>query len=70
MINLRFERGLDDRAGGAVGPTLGPYDWVQLTYGTIRVSPDGEEVAALDIEGDGYWHTWQSDGRWSYIIIS
>lgn len=26
-------------------PVLGPFEWVQLTYSGLRVSPDGEHIA-------------------------
>ncbi len=64
MIKLRFERPQDD----VVGPALGPFEWVQITYATICVAPDGKEVAALD--SDEYWHVNQTDERWSDVIIS
>ena len=40
-VFIRFERGRDD----VVGPTLGPFEWVQQTYQDLRVSPDGETLA-------------------------
>lgn len=45
---VRFERVRDD----VMGPTFGPFRWVQLTYQTLHVDfgPDGEENASL-----AYW---------------
>ena len=46
---IRFERGRD----GITGPTFGPFDWVQMTYETLRVSPDGKPLATfLNHKGD------------------
>lgn len=39
-VFIRFERGRD----GIVGPTYGPYDFVQITYGLVRASIDGQET--------------------------
>ena len=46
---VRFERGRDD----IIGPTFGPYDYVQLTYGTLRISPNGDDLA---VKYNGDWH--------------
>lgn len=52
MSNLyvRFERGRDE----VIGPTLGPFDWIQVTYNTLVRAPDGELLAELGKDGD--WH--------------
>lgn len=34
------------------GPTLGPYDWLQVTYDTLRIPPDGEAIAVMQ---EGTW---------------
>lgn len=47
---IRFERGRH----GIVGPIFGPFEWVQLTYGHIRIGPEGEDFAFLDEPG-GDW---------------
>ena len=47
---VRFERGRD----GIVGPTFGPFPFVQITYETLRVGPDGDEFAYLHKDGDWY----------------
>lgn len=50
---VRFEKGREDK----VGPTFGPFPFAQLTYGTLRVGPNGDELAGivLDCEHDGDW---------------
>lgn len=52
MIKLwvQFERGRDD----VVGPTLGPFDWVQVTYRGLRVAPDGEHIAMMGVDDDWF----------------
>lgn len=48
---FRFEIGQEDRWS----EVYGPYEFVQLTYGSLRISPDGEDFAFLSNK-DGYWH--------------
>lgn len=48
-VFVRFERGRDD----VIGPTYGPYDFVQVTYTELRTSPDGEALATYD---NGDWN--------------
>jgi hypothetical protein len=73
---IRFERGRD----GVIGPTFGPFDFVQLTYDELRVGRDGEPFALFDqTKGDwfiryyeGTAKAWGADTRkepWSDIII-
>ncbi|MBD2745814.1 hypothetical protein IC232_03795 [Microvirga sp. BT688] len=59
---IRFECGREDR----FSENHGPFGFVQATYGTIRVGPDGErEIAQF---ADGLWHT--EDGQtWSDFVI-
>lgn len=48
---------------------FGPYEWVQLTYGMLRVSPDGEVLAFIK-EGDWYIAgEWADDVMYSDIAI-
>jgi hypothetical protein len=67
-LYLTFSRGRDDKEG----PILGPFDWVQLTYDEIRVSPNGDPVALFD-EGD--WHLYGDTNSgldrepWSDVVI-
>ena len=42
-VYVRFERGRDD----VVGPTLGPYEYVQVTYQLLR-NDQGREIAVYD----------------------
>lgn len=39
---------------------LGPFDpaYIELTYGTLRVAPEGDHIAIFDggSDGDGFWH--------------
>ena len=61
---IRFECGREDR----FSENQGPFEFVQATYGVIRVGPDGDrEIAHF---ADGLWHT--EDGQtWSdFVIVS
>lgn len=49
---VRFERGRDD----VIGPTFGPFDYVQLTYAGLRIPDDGRDPEIAFIEKDGDWH--------------
>lgn len=53
---------------GDVGPTLGPFEFVQVTYATVRVSPDGDEVAWLDSEGT--WTLMGDGSAWTDLTVS
>lgn len=46
-VSLRFERGRD----GVIGPTYGPYDYVQITYTIIRI-PGDRDIAFRELKGD------------------
>jgi hypothetical protein len=50
LVFVRFERGRDE----VMGPTFGPYEFFQQTYGEFRVSPDGEPLACWS-EKAGEW---------------
>ena len=56
-LYVRFERGRDD----IIGPTFGPYEFVQLTYDQLRVGAEGETLAAFYGEDQ----EWVIDGRTS-----
>lgn len=59
---IRFECGQEDR----VGEDLGPFEFLQMTYGDLRVGPTGDEVLAYF--DNGWWIT--TDGqRWSDFVI-
>ena len=47
---------------------LGEFDFVQLTYDTLRVGPDGEEIAWLNGEDD--WYLMADETLWTDIIIA
>jgi hypothetical protein len=60
-LYLHFEAADGLFEGGLAKPdqpervTLGPFpDYVQLTYESVRVGPEGEHVAAYDVER-GVW---------------
>ncbi|WP_262030231.1 hypothetical protein [Microvirga sp. Mcv34] len=60
---IRFECGREDR----FSENHGPFEFVQATYGAIRVGPDGDREIAHFRE-DGLWHT--EDGQtWSDFVI-
>jgi len=78
MVTITLERGRDD-----IEPViLGPFDWVQVTYDTVRIPPDGETILMFS-EGDwypikeskinNYWSKIQADTSseeyWSDLII-
>jgi hypothetical protein len=46
-VSLRFECGREDR----IGRLHGPFEFVQLTYNSLRVGPDGHFFASYH-EGD------------------
>lgn len=48
---IRFERGRDDMGW----LTLGPFEWVQITYNLLRVSEDGDFLAEYDEKDSGDW---------------
>ena len=47
-IFVRFERGRDD----IIGPTYGPYPYVQVTYSVLRAGDDDNELAFRREDGD------------------
>lgn len=46
--------------------TLGPFDFVQLTYTALRVGPDGDEVAD---NRDGRWVLLEDGSSWSDVVV-
>lgn len=48
---IRFERSRDD----IIGPTYGPYEFVQITYDYVRAWQDGVETELAHYNG-GDWH--------------
>jgi len=54
---VRFERGRND----VMGPTFGPFEFLQQTYEELRISPDGETLAYWD-EGANEWFLNQKAG--------
>jgi hypothetical protein len=54
-VFVRFERGRDC----VIGPTYGPYQWVQVTYSELRASAaddDNGELVLANFDTDGDWH--------------
>lgn len=49
---------------------FGPYEWVQITYTVVRVSPEGDDLLAWSDE-TGFWHpvgaTPIPDSAWKLI---
>lgn len=39
---------------GRMGNVYGPYEFLQITYTNLRISPDGD--FAMTFETDGDWH--------------
>ncbi len=61
---IRFENGQEDK----IGDVLGPFEWVQITYGVIRVSDDGDDLAFQN--KDDFWILIDEPGQlWSDVII-
>lgn len=56
---VRFEHG----PHGVVGPTIGPYEWVQWTYDNVRDDAD-QEIAGRNKDG-----TWQGPDGQDYTDI-
>ena len=46
---VRFERGRDD----VIGPTFGPFEFLQITYGELR---DDQDRTLAYLHEDGDWH--------------
>lgn len=64
QTSVRFEHGLSDR----IGPVLGPFEWVQLTYGSLRAKlPDQEEEIDLAFIEDDEWI--RNGLVWSDVVI-
>ena len=77
-VHIRFERGRDD----ARWLTLGPFEWLQMTYNELRAEPDGElRVAYYPVKGpDRDWTLCSNlakalclegtdDMRWSDFVL-
>ena len=43
------------------------YEWVQLTYNCVRVSPDGDFIGSIDKHQE--WIFDGVEGKWSDVII-
>jgi hypothetical protein len=62
---VRFECGGEDR----MGPDLGPFEFVQLTYCDLRVqSPEDDFDRTIAAYHDGWWVDGE-DRRWSDVVI-
>jgi hypothetical protein len=60
-VFVRPENGAKDR----IGPVLGPFEYVQMTYDTCRVEDDREIGQYLH----GMWHVDGLEGEWSDVVI-
>lgn len=67
-VYIRFETGQENR----ISQEYGPFPFVQMTYGSLRVGPDGEDFAYFN-KVDEDWHLEPRFGPtapcWSDIII-
>lgn len=61
---VQFERGRDD----VWGPLLGPFDWVQLTYGDLRIPEDGDTLAFFKKSGE--WELTDLAGEYAGQVYS
>lgn len=61
---LRFETGSEER----VSVEYGPFPFVQMTYGDLRVGPDGEEFAYYSPDADE-WRVLKEPGAWYSDVI-
>jgi hypothetical protein len=62
---IRFECGQEDR----ISDEFGPFDFVQLTYNTLRVSPNGDELAHY-ADTPNEWRLWEhADQNWYSDVI-
>ncbi len=55
-----------DMAGGYERDTVGPFEYTQLTYDELRVSPDGDVIARYH---DGYWYPTYGGVTYTDIVI-
>lgn len=65
-VLILFETPSEDR----VSPLYGPYPFAQITYTSLRVGPDGDDLALFDPEGD-VWHLVDDPERkaWTDAVI-
>ena len=61
-VYIRFEYGQQDR----FSEKFGPYEFVQVTYGSVRVGDDGDTFLA-EFE-EGLWVT-QDGQKWSDFVV-
>jgi hypothetical protein len=63
---VKFESGHEDR----FGPTIGPFSYVQIVYGTIHVGKDPYEPEKdIATYVDGWWIDEENGEKWSDVII-
>lgn len=66
MVTIQFERN-ESHPQGQAHAELGPFEWIQVTYNTLRISPDGQEIA---VYVDGYWILKLGrEGSWTDFIV-
>jgi|HubBroStandDraft_4_1064222.scaffolds.fasta_scaffold878696_2 hypothetical protein len=71
-VTITFERN-DSHPKGEDSLTMGPFEWIQFTYDSVRAGENGEiELAGRTAQG-----LWETDGKqigtsetWSDMIIS
>jgi hypothetical protein len=61
---VRFEHVPEDRTS----EPYGPFEAVQLTYRTLRICPDGDELAALARDSE-CWRVMQDGSEWTDVVI-
>lgn len=59
-----------DMIDGERSVTDGPFDYVQLTYHQIRVSPEGDMIGYYDPETRDWWRVNDESGRYTDIVIT
>ena len=67
QIYVRFECGREERM---MEKGLGPFEFVQMTYDELRISPNGDPFAYFGKDGD--WHLVDetiSNEPWSDFVI-
>ena len=62
-VKIRFERGRDC----VIGPTFGPYEFVQVTYALLRDDKDND--IACQYARDDDWTLIESGEKYSDFII-
>lgn len=59
---FHMENGAEDR----FSLTYGPFEFVQLTYGELRIGPNGDPVGFRS-HVDGFWHLRAAKDTWELL---